>query len=279
MESQPVVITEKVSIIGEKGAVLISGVEPISRIGFMQAALHLKDAQGISIHGLEMRAQTDFGGTAIFVENAPGTFISNNSMTNFETGILNHHGDHSYFGKNTILGASAWLSDPSIFIYGIVNMNGKRVRIYSNSVSNTSLGIWACDEKGLATGNTTNENFIGFILCKVPLSIPLSDGTILGSDKPGGEWIVHHNTANKNFHVGIIAIDGANNSLLIMNKAANNTDANIELAGDSERFGFFTPTSNKIKVISAPGVSVKDCGVDNSVFGGELIDPSLSPCY
>ncbi|MEZ4991256.1 MAG: hypothetical protein R2824_12620 [Saprospiraceae bacterium] len=64
-----------------------------------------------------------------------------------------------------------------------------------------------------------------------------------------------------------------------MNEASRNADADVELAGDSERFGFLTPTSFENKVISSPGISIKDCGVDNDIVGGELVDTEVVPCY
>ncbi|PHN04132.1 right-handed parallel beta-helix repeat-containing protein [Flavilitoribacter nigricans] len=278
-ETRTVVIDQKVSIIGEAGAEIISGVQPPGRVGYIQPALHLLNAEGVLVHGLSLRADSDYGGTGILIQNAPKAFISQNTFTNFGIGILNHHGDRSYITRNTIVGSSAWQTDLASEVHGVVNMNGDRVRIFNNHITNTIFGIWACDEDGLLTGNTTNSNFIGLILCKVPTALPLADGTIVGSENAGKNWITHHNTANGNYHVGIIVIDGANNNLLIMNKAADNVDADVELAGDTERFGFLTPTSFDNKVISASGISIKDCGINNSVNGGDLVDTSLNPCY
>lgn len=278
VENRSVVIRHKVSIIGEEGAVLISGVQPLGIAGQLDPALHLLNADGILIYGLDLRADSEHGGTGILLQNASKSFISNNHLTNFELSIVNQHGDHSFISKNTIVGSSIWQSNFAIEVHGIVNINGDRVRIFNNNISNTIFGIWACDESGLLTGNTTNSNFIGLILCKVPLYVPLPDGSIVGSENAGTNWIAHHNTANGNFHVGIIVIDGANNNLLVMNKAANNADANVELAGDTDRFGFLTPTSFDNKVISAAGISIKDCGINNSIHGGDLVDTNLNPC-
>lgn len=63
-----------------------------------------------------------------------------------------------------------------------------------------------------------------------------------------------------------------------MNKAADNTDADVELSEDGYRFGFFTPLSYENKGVSASGVVTRDCGVDNEVHG-DVADTALSPCY
>lgn len=279
LENGTVIINHKVNIIGEEGAIISSGTQHFYTVGFVQPALHVLGAKGVLIYGLDIRANSDLGGTAILIQDAPRTIVTQNAITNFGFGIVNQHGDRSYISKNKIVGSSVWLTDPTVEVHGIINVNGDRTRIFNNKVSNTVFGIWACDEDGLAAGNTTNGNFIGLIFCKVPTAIPLPDGSIAGSENAATNWMAHHNVANGNFHVGIIVIDGANNNLLVMNKAANNAAANLELAGDSERFGFLTPTSFGNKVISAPDISIKDCGIDNSITGGDLIDTALHPCF
>lgn len=279
LERSTVTIWEKVAIIGEEGAVIISSSRGMETIGVVEPLLHVNGASGVMIHGLEMRADSDHGGTGILLQNAPRAMVSENTLENFGIGIANHYGDHSFIYRNKVVGSSAWLSDPAISVLGIVNINGQRVRLFNNETSNAVFGLWACDEKGLASGNIGHSNFIGLIVCKVPPALPLPDGSVAGSDRPGGDWILHHNETNGNFHVGIIAIDGANDNLFVMNRAANNADADIELAGDSERFGFLTPTSVNNRVISGPNISIKDCGVNNKVTGGDLIDTALNPCF
>jgi hypothetical protein len=56
----------------------------------------------------------------------------------------------------------------------------------------------------------------------------------------------------------------------------------MELVGDSYRFGFLTPTSyeNTVKAGSNnDDLVIKDCGVDNSVTGGDQVDIDLDPCF
>ena len=83
-----------------------------------------------------------------------------------------------------------------------------------------------------------------------------------------------------NFNVGYLVIDGANNNLLLNNDASGNVSYDIELTGDSERFSFFTPFSFENKVVAGKfqSISIKDCGVDNTVKGGMQVDTSVDLC-
>lgn len=280
LERGTVLITQKVRIVGEEGAVIVSATQPMQIAGVVQAVLHIKDVAGVLVDGVDFRAETDPGGTAILIDHAERTFISNNRMSGFQHGVLNHHGDRSYIGKNEISSSLIWQDGFQILTHGIINMNGDRVRIFNNNISNSVFGVWACDEKGLLFGNNAHSNYMGMILCKVGEFIPMPDGSIVGSEQAGTQWTVLRNTTNNNFHVGLAAIDGGNKSLLLMNAASGNVDAQIELAGPTTRFGGPPlPTSFNNTVISLPGVSVKDCGVDNSVHGGIMIDTDAVPCF
>jgi hypothetical protein len=54
----------------------------------------------------------------------------------------------------------------------------------------------------------------------------------------------------------------------------------VELSGDSFRFGFLTPSSYNCVFTagSYPNVKVKNCGNNNTVNGGILVDNALDPC-
>ncbi|MCB0376345.1 MAG: hypothetical protein KDD04_10535, partial [Sinomicrobium sp.] len=87
LETGTVTITEKVTIIGEKGAVIFSGTEGVNVAGRLQPALYIKGATGVVIYGLDLRADSYLGGIGILVHNAPKTVISQNSITGFSGGI------------------------------------------------------------------------------------------------------------------------------------------------------------------------------------------------
>jgi hypothetical protein len=75
-------------------------------------------------------------------------------------------------------------------------------------------------------------------------------------------------------------IDGANRNTLSNNAASSNSAYNIELAGDSLRFGFLTPMSfeNTLHVGGDRGLVIKDCGQNNRILGNAtLVDTSADP--
>ena len=70
------------------------------------------------------------------------------------------------------------------------------------------------------------------------------------------------------------------NNLLQANSASNNALYDIELTGDSYRFGFLTPRSHDNTVKAAPfgNLKIKNCGDNNVVMGGQLVDNTADPC-
>lgn len=280
-ESNTVTITHKVTIIGEAGATLISDTFPFTTSGTMKPALHVYNTAQVVIYGLEILPEGDIGGTAIFIENAPGTRVANNTIREHEVGIIIHQGDRSNIEDNTIVATDAGLNGEIPVADGILLVNGDFVEIKGNNVSNAILGIFASDRKGLLIDNETFNNFVGMILCNVPAGVPTPGGEIVGSETNATKWVVRNNNNHDNFDIGLLVIDGANQNLLTNNEGGNNGRYDIELAGDSERFGFFTPTSRETRVVTGnvDGLVIKDCGVDDQIIGDAiLVDTSADPC-
>lgn len=279
-ESGTVVVSHQVQIKGEADAVLIIDTKPWEVQGYIQPALYVKDVDKVVIREINIQPMGDVGGTAIIIENAHKTMILNNSIQDHQFGILVEKSNRVRLGYNTIVTTNAWTTGEVMQAHGIVVINGSRARVYGNKVSSSFFGVWACDNSGLYIGNETFGNFIGLILCKVPDAVyPFPDDNLVGSEAPGNQWLVMLNTSHDNLDAGYIAIDGAFNNYIFNNKAANNGTYDIELAGDSERFGFLTPTSAGNRVIARPGTSVKDCGIENLVSGGETIDTGEDACF
>ncbi|MEL6943023.1 MAG: hypothetical protein AAFO82_10165, partial [Bacteroidota bacterium] len=126
--------------------------------------------------------------------------------------------------------------------------------------------------------NTTNGNAVGHILCKVPTAYPLPDGSVVGSKTSATNWLSLYNSASQNAAIGYLVIDGAEQNYLAGNEASGNAVYDIELAGASERFGFPTPPCSSNKVLVGEGQSIKDCGDDNEVIGGAVVDINVNPC-
>ena len=173
---------------------------------------------------------------------------------------------------NRITGSGLWLTGEVPNVHGIIIVNGPNARVYSNTIDRTVFGVWACDRLGYAAGNEFFGNLIGLILCNVPTALPLEDGRVIGSQTPATRWATFNNDAHDNFDVGYLVIDGATGNFLAKNKAADNGRVDYDFAGDTERFGFFTPTSSANRGWIAKDDSVLDCGLENVIFGGEVQD-------
>lgn len=279
-ESATVTIGHQVQIKGEKDAVLIADTKPWEVLGYIQPALHVLDVDKVVIKDIEIQPTDDVGGTAIIIENAHKTMVLNSTMRDHQFGILVEKSNRVRLGYNTIATSTAWTTGDLAQAHGIVVINGTRARIYGNKVSSSFFGVWACHNSGLYIGNETFGNYLGLILCKVPDAVyPFPNDNLVGSDSPGNQWLVMLNSSHDNLDAGYIAIDGAFDNYIFNNKAANNGTYDLELAGDSERFGFLTPTSSGNRVIARPGTTVKDCGIDNNVSGGEMIDIGEDACF
>lgn len=79
--------------------------------------------------------------------------------------------------------------------------------------------------------------------------------------------------------MGYLVIDGANHNTLTNNFASNNVRVDYDFAGDSNRFGFFTPKCFNNTAHISKGNTVKDCGDNNTITGGVRIDTNAVPCF
>ncbi len=281
-ESQTVTITREVRIIGEHGAIFEFDTQPWPPSAEIDPALHIKNADDVAIWNVEIRPTGSIGGTAILVEDSEDAIIGRSTIREHQFSVLLEGGDEAEIYKNTIIATTAWQTGNPAEVHGIVVINGKKVEIEKNDISNALFGLWACDEKGEIERNTFHENFIGLILCKVPDSaFPLPGGKLAGSALAATKWEAQDNNATGNFDAGYLVIDGANNNRLKDNKASNNGTYDIDLTGDTYRFGFLTPKSFENKVIAGrhQNLRIKDCGENNTIIGGQLVDNSQDPCY
>jgi hypothetical protein len=159
-------------------------------------------------------------------------------------------------------------------------INGINARIEGNDVSGAIFGVWCCDKNGIYQQNYTHGNLIGMILCKVPENgILLPSGNFTGAALAATNWKCKNNQSDNNAY-GYLVIDGARDNLLENNAAGNNAAYDMELTGDTYRFGFLTPASvnNTVKAGAYQNITIKDCGINNKVTGGIQVDTNLDPC-
>ena len=282
-ENDGVVISKKVTIKGEEGAVLKIQSDPYNYTlpAPMDVAIHFKNAGKSKLENLTIVPVSAPAGCLLLLENSPQMKVSNCNMTDFEYGILLQHCDDSWLTNNTIVCSDAWLTGGLVEAMGIININGSGVNMQFNDVSQGFFGIWPCGENGLYQNNYTHDNFIGMILCNVPMGgFKIPSGEYIGSEVPSTNWQVKNNVSQNNGDAGYLVIDGANNNHLVNNEGGNNGTYDIDLVGESYRFGFLTPTSHENLVNAGSfNVVIKDCGVDNTIIGGTLVDNSVDPCY
>lgn len=273
-ESASVAIQTTVSLVGEPGAILESTTTPLTGPPYViDAALHIQNAAGVSIQGLELRPLAgSAGNTAILVENSPDAAVTSNTITGYGAGVIVQNGQRADISGNDI-------SIPSGGLHGITIVNGEFARVESNTISNAVFGIWACDAKGRAAENVVRNSQIGIILCKVPQALIVS-GSLVGSEHPANSWHVHENDVEGNFF-GYAITDGSHDNILANNSASGNF-IDVELLGDSTFFGFFTPSvfDNVIALGDNSAMSVHDCGANTVVSGNaNVIDLSVVPCF
>lgn len=282
-ENAGVVIGKRVNIKGQEGAVL--KIQATSLVDFSEAidvALHFKYATNSKLENIDILPTTAIGGTAILLENSGGTTVNKCHLHDFQWSILVEKSPGVKITNNVVVASTAWQTGAIPEADGIVVINGHGAQIKGNEVSGALFGIWPCDKDGKCQDNYTHHNYIGVILCKVPAnSFVLPSGEATGAIFPCTHWTVTNNNSEHNFTAGYIVIDGANNNKLTNNNASGNGTYGIELVGDSYRFGFLTPFShdNVVHAGSYQNITIKDCGQNNTVYGGVEVDIEADPCY
>jgi nitrous oxidase accessory protein NosD len=282
-ESGTVTVDHRVKILGEPGAILISDTKPGAGLpATVDPAFHVLGASQAVIWGLDIRFKDPVGGTAILIENSPRTLVGENTMRDCQFGVLIEKGDRANICENTIITTSAWQTGELLAVYGIVSINGERVEIEENDVSNAFFGIWVCDKNGELEQNKLHGNYIGLIFCRAAESdFILPSGNPAPAKSSATGWSAEGNNAFGNDDAGYLVIDGANHNVLENNNGSNNGTYDIDLTGDTYRFGYLTPKSFNNKVVAGrfQNVKIKNCGENNTVVGGQLVDNTQDPCY
>jgi hypothetical protein len=243
----------------------------------VEPALHIKGTHDVVIEGISLEPSSTplAGGTAIVVEDAPDVVVQDNVITDFQFGVIIHEGDEAEVRNNDIF------LPADVGGRGVSSVNGHGVEILDNRVSGGVMGVFCGGLHGRCSGNLVGGATLGFILCKVREGVFDIAGNTAGTEFAASGWYVANNVASQN-QWGYLVIDGATENTLVNNIGSDNARYDLELAGDSERFGFFTPPSSENVVIQDAGnpLIIKDCGQNNMVSGEViLVDKEVDLCF
>jgi hypothetical protein len=281
-ESGTVTIEHRVSIVGEAGAILEVDTAPMLDYAVpLEPALHILEASGTVIWGVAMRPHGPIGGTAILVEDSQGVVLAYNTIMEHQYSVMLELADRVVMLGNEMTVTDAWLDGTIPEAVGVVICNAERAVLSANAVTGGLFGFWVCDQRGVMLANRATASYLGFIFCKVPGdAYVLPRGNPMGADYPATRWVAKFNQSSDCLDANYIVIDGANNNLLAFNESNNPGTYDVELVGDSYRFGFLTPFSyeNTVLVGNSHYV-VKDCGEDNTVIGGVMVDTDVGVCF
>lgn len=277
-ENGLVTIGHQIQIIGEKGATITLNNPFIEQFPTkFSGGLHLKNAPGSQIKNIDFVASAGAAGSALLIEESDYSVIVENSFINFQYTITVVSSSRTTVRKNHIVGDPNKILAPENL--GITIVSGHSCSVIDNYVTGMTFGIWYCERGGIGWGNETNGNFYGQILCKVPEGGYIGpDDNLLFAKQPGNRWLLALNNSSDNLYGGMVVIDGAFQNTLLANQGSGNGAYDVDLVGPTMRFGFFTPTSSKNQVWAYAGQTIKDCGENNRVMGGTLVDTSLDPC-
>ena len=283
-ETNPITITKSIIIIGEAGAVLKVNTQ-LSHLNAngnyrINPFIHFLNAPRSAVLDLNIQPIGTNGSTAILFENSHESGVIRSKFTGFQSAVILENSDRIAIMRNTIVGTSAWKTDPNLQAQSIIIMNGLSAYVSDNDISNSAVGIWPCSKWGTCERNYTHGDFIGIILCNVPKFAILPNGQITGSLSPATSWKIRNNLSTDNFNIGYIVADGSNHNLLENNDAARNAVYDMELLTDSYRFGFLTPFvyNNVVNAGAYPYIRIKDCGRNSTIIGGIRVNTVTDPC-
>ena len=279
-ETVGIVITKRVILIGENGAILkikstvglpdANGVVPIN------PALHVLNAPQTAIQNIEIQPVDNDGGTAVLFENSPLSAAMFCTIKQHQFSLVVEKSNQMCFIGNKITGSTLWQTTPRVLFAGILVMNGKSTWIANNEVATTLQGIFMGDEYGSTVQNNVHNCFIGLNLCDViPNTVRLPSGQLTGTPIPTSNWKVRNNQSNNNINTAYVVIGGANNNVLDGNSSTGNGVLDYELAGDTRRLGVLQFSCFNNQVTASAGQKIKDCGKNNTISGGTT---SSDPC-
>jgi nitrous oxidase accessory protein NosD len=175
-ETKPLVIRKRVLLIGETGAILkiksdLAPPPPGTTYVAIEPGIYVMNANGTLIQNLTIQPLSSDGGTAILIENAHNSAVMGCTFTGFQFAVVVELSDRVAIMRNKITGTDKWVSGEVADCYSIMVVNGKSAYVAENEVTNSIFGIWACDQWGTCVNNNAHDNYVGIILCTVPIGL------------------------------------------------------------------------------------------------------------
>ncbi len=274
-ETDRVTINKQIKLIGEDGAVLkIASSDTVSTLN---PAIYVLNAPGTAIQNLEILPLDDFFATTVIFENSDRSALLSCKISGFGIAAWVERSDRIAIIDNEISGAEYW---------AILVDNGRSAYIADNNIHDNGLGIWACDKWGTMDGNHFYNNGNGVLLCK--FNVIFGQTTPNSSDPVGADftctgWKLRNNKFTDNQGAGLAVMDGSNHNLISnSNEYSGNVFYDILIPADGyddgDPNGLFIPAAYKNVIIATPDVLIKDCGIDNVINGGNLVDTTADPC-
>ncbi|MEP7269715.1 MAG: right-handed parallel beta-helix repeat-containing protein [Saprospiraceae bacterium] len=277
-ESGTITLDKSISLIGYGATVTFSGTS-VDALSHFAPAIHVKERGCIStIRGITFKSSEALPGICIFLDNTKDIKILNNTFENWIIGVAMYNSNYNIVSSNTINANPGWQTIPGFNSQGVAIADGHHNMIIDNEIKGALFGIFTGGSLGIDFRNHTSGCAWGQILCKVTPDAITVGGTLVSTQTSSNNWLVMFNKSDHNFLTGIIVIDGAYKNYVSNNEMNNNAVYDIELAGASTRFGYPTPSSYDNRVNAYYNMKIKDCGDDNKIHGGSLVNNTLDPC-
>lgn len=274
LESQTVLIPYRLRLLGQSGAVLrVTTAAPdlVNSPYPVIPAIHVRDADRTRIQNLEILPDVGQGRAGILVENSRSVRVIDNTLRDFQLGMVFFGTDRAKITGNTLVGIAL----VEITNYGITCADGKNVLLKDNHISHHGTGIFVSDEKGILLNNLCTSNTSdGITLCNLPdFFLTLPDGGVIAAPGTCVDWVAANNTTNDNQAAGFQIIDGAAENILLGNESSNNAFTDYVLFGELDLGTIVFPTTRDNLLISVqqPDAAIIDCGEDNLIVGGNQL--------
>lgn len=282
-EDLTVRVTHPIRILGEPGAIIQSGVSPDLSGNFPStsfAALQVENANFVIIQKLQFIPDPAIGTgpNAIVLYESDYSLIRNNSFDSFDGAVLLVESSFCTISQND---ANGPLSEGG-YGNGLFNSASSDANIFfNNTLVDFGNGMFVCDRNGLVFRNQVDSSFYGYIYCTWPLGfIQLDNGVDIGTTTSATGYLGLSNESHNSILDGYLIVDGANKNNIVNNFASNSGEYDVFFTGDFIDEGFFRPKSFENNFLAGRfrNIQVKDCGDNNNIFGGQLVDTNLDPC-